>query len=138
MKHLALMLATASLLAACAAPSRRPSDEGPHDARVFTGRIDSVAGAAAIRTGSGAYRPGMGGALGGAVAGILQSIPVQNEHFTYSVMTNEGVIKPAPTADKFNVGDCVDAFVSKNKTGEAYWLFGEISLRPSKDCKGAA
>ena len=55
MKHLALMLATASLLAACAAPSRRPSDEGPHDARVFTGRIDSVAGAAAIRTGSGAY-----------------------------------------------------------------------------------
>ena len=138
MKHFALLFATVFLASACAVPSKRPPDEGPHDARVFTGRIDSISDAPAIKLGPGAYRPGMGGALGGAVASILQSIPIQDEHFTYSVMTNERGIKPAPTADKFNVGDCVDAFVSKNKANEAYWLFGEISLRPSKDCKSAA
>ena len=84
--------------------------------------------------GAGGYRPGMGGAIGGAFAAIATELGATPEHKTYSVQLKDGSIKPAPVAADFDIGQCVDAFVPKSLASAPYWKFGEITLKPSTSC----
>jgi len=134
------MLMTA--LAACATVV--PADNPRHTALATTGLISErqhVDAKSATSGSAGAYRPGMGGALGGLVAGILMSArgtAATAEHTVYRVNGNDGVERVVRSTADIEVGSCVSVYTVAALAGDSIWDLGEASLRKADSCKPAA
>jgi hypothetical protein len=85
---------------------------------------------------TGAYQPGMGGALGGAVAAVLPRIDGKGAYLGYEVLDQERGIKIAFYAtSKFEIGQCVEILTSPENVKVENFLKGEASTRNSDRCK---
>ncbi len=115
-------------LAGCA------TTNSPKDAVVFTGRIESSEAMAAKPGSTGIYRPGMYGAVGGAIAGAVAALGGDPEFKVYVLRSNGGVTRALAATSEHAIGACVSAWVEGAKEYEPTWKVGEVELRPATDC----
>jgi hypothetical protein len=119
----------ALLLAGCATTG------GTHDSVAVVGKVlETFEVSAEGPSSAGAYRPGMGGAVGGAVAGLLMWSGKDPAHTIYVVKLPDDSKRYVRQQGKVNIGDCVAVLTEKPKIGQESWLYGEASLKQSKDC----
>ena len=84
----------------------------------------------------GAYQPGMGGALGGAMAAVLPRIDGKGAYLGYEVLDQERGVKIAfYTSSRFEIGQCVEVLTSQENVKVETFLKGEASIRSSARCK---
>ena len=98
------------------------------------GRITEKTFAEARAGDPGAYRPGQGGAVGGAIAGILIGLNGTPAHTKYVVKQNDGAERLVPSTQDIAVGTCVAVMVDSANKGHWYLKLGEATLAPSDAC----
>lgn len=107
-----------------------------HESVIGFGRVLEAHEAAAMsgRSDMGVYRPGMGGAVGGLVAGIIMSIGSESAHTVFVVELSNGTKRWVRSTEKFAVGACVEVRASLAKASETSFALEEASLLSSKEC----
>ena len=124
------LLAVATLsLASCAM-----SMSSSHSLLAFTGRVTEIQSTTGTTADMGVYRPGMGGAVGGLVAGIMSAARSTPDHSVFVIQTSEGAQRTARTKDTFKVGECVSIFTAPNNATGSPWNYGEATLKSSSTC----
>jgi hypothetical protein len=84
---------------------------------------------------TGAYRPGMGGAVGGVVAALLPRIDGKGAFYAYEIQDAKRSAKIAVhTTQSFSVGECVEVLSAPGYTNVDNFLKGEARLKASENC----
>jgi hypothetical protein len=124
-----LCIVAPATIAACATTG------GAQDTIAVVGRVDETFDAAADAPSSpGVYRPGMGGAIGDAVAGVLMRSGKEPAHTIYVVKLADETKRYVRQRERLAVGVCVSVVTEKAKIAQESWKYGEASLRLSKEC----
>ena len=85
--------------------------------------------------GHGAYLPGMGGAIGGAVVGLLDiATTKKTKYFYYTIRASSGFNKTVLASDEYAIDDCLSIYAQPTKTESYYWTLGDAILRRSEAC----
>ena len=119
----------ASMMVGCA------SVESGNAATAEVGKVLETSEASADTPNStGIYRPGMGGAGGGLLAGLLSGIGRDPSHTIYVVQIQSGEKRYARSKQQFAVGTCVAILTAASKASQSSWLYGEATISPSSRC----
>jgi hypothetical protein len=118
------------LQTSCASSSNSP----PTIAAV--GRITETAEVPAGDSPSqGIYRPGMGGAIGGAVAGLANALRTDPAHTIYVIQVANGSKRYVRSQEKWAIGACVAITTERTHAGQGTWKYGEASLSAAITCE---
>jgi hypothetical protein len=131
------VLAAAAAVAALGACGTTPQ-ELPHTTTVLIGRVEYKALLPAKpRTDMGTYRPGMGGALGGLVAGIIANVPVEGEKNSYDIRSHSDKDRKINVYSKldFEVGQCVEVLSTTDRRDQEWFLLEQVTLKASVKCR---
>ena len=131
----ALVVVAALTIAGCATSS---SQAPQHTARAFLGTVTERQEVVAVPRSSGVYRPGMGGAVGGLVAGLVTNLGGTPAHWRYVVKTPDGSDRSVHATDQFGVGDCVAIYTAPSNTTSPPWNLGEATVKLESGCEHAA
>lgn len=108
-----LLIPAVMFLSSCATPS--PT----HTELAFTTRVverQEVSATPAGPSKQGIYRPGMGGAVGGLVAGLLSGPSgATPAYWGYTFKMSDGSTRYAPSLVEYQVGDCLSVFTEPAK-----------------------
>lgn len=106
------------------------------NALVGTGTISEIHAAAALPGGHdmGIYRPGMGGAMGGLMVGLLSSIGSERAHNIYVVQLADGSKRWIRSSEPFAVGACVSIRTSQSLVKETSLPLDAAQLLPATSC----
>ena len=123
-----LLIFSTVLLYGCASlPSQNTS-------QVFIGRAVKKEFVPAMPRSSGAYQPGMGGALGGLVAGILIHAGGTPAYTMYTLESSEGNKQEFPTTDKFRIGDCLAVYTPPTRNKDSFQTLDEVTIKSASGC----
>jgi hypothetical protein len=125
----ALSISVAALLTSCAS---QPSEVELELLPIFTGKVvmfEAVRGGCGQRS-QGIYRPGMYGAAGGLVVGILEG----GGYCRYAVQRRDGTTRSFATPSWFEHGSCVEVFIKKGERALESKEPGIHALRSSTEC----
>jgi len=119
-----------ALLAACATTSSPQQ----HTVVLFTGEVVSRNDIRGTSSGPGVYRPGMGGATGGLVAGLFDAFDTRVKYIVYDVKSVQGITNYFVTEQDFALGSCVDVVTRPETVDPSKRKPGDISFRASSAC----
>jgi MFS family permease len=105
-----------------------------HDTIAVSGRIAETFDAAATTASQGIYRPGMGGALGGVIAGLITAARTEPAHTIYVLALSDGTKRYVRDRAQIKVGTCVAVLTESSRLGQESWMYGEASLQGSNKC----
>lgn len=112
----------------------KATSTNPRDFLIAAGRVTSRKDVAAQLRSTGIYRPGMYGAIGGLVAGIIAYSGGTPAYHQYTIRENNGTEDAVDATAELKVGDCVEAYVEKAKAKEAP-QFDDIRFVASSTCR---
>lgn len=108
----------------------------PHSSVALTGRVADRLEMDGTKGSYGAYRPGMGGALGGVVAHLLVSAKSSAPYHFYELQLDDGTARSVPSREEHAVGECLTVMVASDKTSlNTNWQPEDVTLQPSTACK---
>jgi hypothetical protein len=112
------------------------ASQNPNDVLVARGRVTARSDIAAQHNRStGIIPPGMGGAIGGAVAGLLSNFSGTPAYSQYTIRENNGSDDYIDSFADLKIGECVEAYVDKARADEPRWKRSEVRFVPSKSCE---
>ena len=131
-RRLLTLVLASHLLVACAA--MQPA----HDTIAYYGRVEgreAKDGGGSLEYGI--YRPGMGGAIGGAVASVIATRNQLPAYLLYYIRKPEGDLQAVQINSNvvYDVGQCIEVVVAKEHAEKQFWKYGEASIRPSTSCR---
>ncbi len=125
------LLATLAVLNGCAAPSE------PHPMLAITARVterEHFEGGPAKPGSTGIYRPGMGGALGGLVAGVVSGARKAPAYWSYTIKSSDGSTRSLSILEEYDVGACISVFTTSDMARYAWWSMSEVTVRVAPRC----
>jgi hypothetical protein len=128
---LMLISALATLISGCA--STQPIAE--HTVILLTGRVTARSDVRSVDSGPGAYLPGMGGAVGGLVYGLLKAFETRTKYIIYDVKPTDGPTNFFQADQDVLVGACVEVVTKPDTVEPSKREPGDVSLRLSSKCE---
>jgi hypothetical protein len=120
-----------SLLSGCAF--------APRDTVALSGTIDARREAKATSEPTPILRPGTGGAIGGAMMGLMNASNNHGPYHIYKIHMLNGEYLEVPAYAEVELGTCVDVMVAASKSNiYSFWNAGDVELRPSAACQKIA